>query len=603
MEQTNKKVGKLIRSTLIKMYPGSFLYALMIGFMYMVDSILAGNTLGAGAIAAVAIGLPCYGMFLALMNAIIHGTSLRVTWAKGRADQEEFQRAFSGGLTFAGIAGLLFMTIVIVLSVPMTAAFGGAKATKEISDYALLYLRCCAPMIFLSAISGCVRECIGVLGYQTERAALGIINMVCNLIISIIFVMLLPEEIKMAGLGIGSSAAALIEFMIGIIIIKLRKIKVRLRPVMLRPKEMGQTLKAGLPASLDNVIDCVVAAIANNLILTGIPDEPLILSVVAVVNNIKKIVRCAPTGTGYAASPLFGIFFAERDKSALKKTFSESIKQGLVVTVVWCLICYALLPVLSKLYGMDLTPEIQQGVLLTMIFTPAFLLVYLFTVFYESTERFGSSLLTASIPDSLFYPIMLAVLIPTMGKTGMWLAISANPLVGLIVLIPLMMLLSHKNKGISDKILRLKPQVVNRPPVFEFEISGDVQTAVGISEKIQSFLLEQGKDKRLSYITALSTEELAVDMISKLNEDPEKKQEGSKFFDIRLFDEGDTVEILIRSMGKQYDPLEYDQSDDDVSKIGVKMVQRIAENITYTYVYKLNIITIVLSANSDYKKR
>ena len=163
MEQTKKNVGKLIRSTLIKMYPGSFLYALMIGFMYMVDSILAGNTLGAEAIAAVAIGLPCYGMFLALMNAIVHGTSLRVTWAKGRADQKEFQRAFAGGLTFAGIAGLLFMTIVIVLSVPMTAAFGGAKATKEISDYVIIYLRCCAPMIFFSAISGSVRECIGVL--------------------------------------------------------------------------------------------------------------------------------------------------------------------------------------------------------------------------------------------------------------------------------------------------------------------------------------------------------------------------------------------------------------------------------------------------------
>lgn len=163
---------------------------------------------------------------------------------------------------------------------------------------------------------------------------------------------------------------------------------------------------------------------------------------------------------------------------------------------------------------------------------------------------------------------------------------------------PLMMLLSHKNKGISDKLLRLKPQVVNRPPVFEYEISDNVETAVGISEKIQSFLLEQGKDKRLSYITALSTEELAVDMISKLHEDTEKKQEGSKVFDIRLFDEGDTVEILIRSMGKQYDPLEYDQNEDDVSKIGVKMVQRIAENITYTYVYKLNIVTIVLSAKS-----
>ena len=122
---------------------------------------------------------------------------------------------------------------------------------------------------------------------------------------------------------------------------------------------MKQTLKAGLPASLDNIIDCVVVAVSNNLILSSIPDEPLILSVVMVVNNVKKIVRCASTAAGYAAAPLFGIFFAERDKSALKKTFSKSVKQGLIATVVWCTICFACMPVISRLCGMELTPDIR----------------------------------------------------------------------------------------------------------------------------------------------------------------------------------------------------------------------------------------------------
>ena len=139
MKSTNKKIGKLIGTTLLKMYPGSFLHALMFGFLFMVDSILAGNTIGAEAISVVAIGLPCYyGLFLALVNAIIHGTSLKVTWAKGRADQNEFQRTFVGGLTFAGMVGLFFTILVLVLAVPLTAAFGGAKTTPEIADYALL---------------------------------------------------------------------------------------------------------------------------------------------------------------------------------------------------------------------------------------------------------------------------------------------------------------------------------------------------------------------------------------------------------------------------------------------------------------------------------
>ena len=51
------------------MFPANFAYAIVIGFVFMVDMLLAGFLIGETAIAVVAIGLPCYGMFLALMNA------------------------------------------------------------------------------------------------------------------------------------------------------------------------------------------------------------------------------------------------------------------------------------------------------------------------------------------------------------------------------------------------------------------------------------------------------------------------------------------------------------------------------------------------------
>ena len=65
-----------------------------------------------------------------------------------------------------------------------------------------------------------VRETIGVLGYQMERASLGLFNIICNVIVSVISVILLPGEIKIAGLGIGSSRAALLEFVGGLAVLK-----------------------------------------------------------------------------------------------------------------------------------------------------------------------------------------------------------------------------------------------------------------------------------------------------------------------------------------------------------------------------------------------
>lgn len=597
MDAARTNNSQIIRKTLLRMYPGTLIYATMLGFMYMVDNIIAGNVMGPEAIAAVAIALPSYGMFLALMNAIVHGTCLRITWAKGRANQGEFQRAFAGGLTLAAISGLFFSGVILFFSEKLTLSFGGAKSTEAVCRYSLLYLRFCAPMVFLSSISGCVRETIGVLGYQTERAFLGLFNIICNVIVSVISVLLLPTEWKMAGLGIGSSTAALLEFAGGLAVLKYRNIDARLKMLLLRPSEILDTLKSGLPASLDNIIDCIALAVVNNIILTLIPGEPLILSVVAVVNNIKKIVRLPLIGVGYDASPLFGVFYAQRDAYALRKTVAESLKMGMIVAVIVCAACFAATPALSRMFGMEMTPDIQMGAMFVCLFQVGYLVQFVLTNFYESTERFGSSLMMASIPDSLIYPLMLMALIPALGKPGLWLAFGSNPFVGQVIMIPVMMLLSWKNPTAADRILRLKPHILNRSSHFEFEIRGTDENAVGISGRIQEYLEKNGHSRRMAYLAALSSEELSVDMIAhQRNEDKkEKADEDGNLFDIRVFSDEGSIEILIRSLGDPYDPLDYDAARNPESKIGVRMIQKIAEKVTYTYVYKMNIVSIVLN--------
>ena len=594
MEEARDNSSQIIRKTLIRMYPGTLVYATMLGFMYMVDNIIAGNAMGPEAIAAVAIALPSYGMFLAFMNAIVHGTCLRITWAKGRANHEEFQRAFAGGITLAALFGLIFTGVILFFSEKLVLGFGGSKSSGEICKYSLLYLRFCAPMVFLSSISGSVQETIGVLGYQMERASLGLFNIICNVIVSVISVILLPRELKIAGLGIGSSTAAFLEFVGGLAVLKYRKIDARLKPVMLSPVEIRDTFKSGLPASLDNIIDCIALAIVNNIILTLIPGDALILSTVSIVNNIKKVVRLPLIAVGYDSSPLFGVFYAQRDSYSLKKAVRESLRTGIFVAVIFCIACFLATPVLTRMFGMDMTPDIQMGSFFVCLFQVGYLVQFVLTNFYESTERFGSSLMMASIPDSFIYPLMLIISIPVMGKTGLWLSFGSNPFVGQVIMIPVMMLLSRKNPTVEDRILRLKPHIINRSSSFEYEIKGTDENAVGISGEIQEYLEKNGKNRRMAYLAALSSEELAVDMIAHLKETNVKESGIDSLFDIHVFNDEDSIEILIRSIGDSYDPLDYDASKNPESKIGVRMIQKVAEKVTYTYVYKVNIVSIIL---------
>ncbi len=126
---------------------------------------------------------------------------------------------------------------------------------------------------------------------------------------------------------------------------------------------------------------------------------------------------------------------------------------------------------------------------------------------------------------------MLALLIPVLGKTGLWLSFTGNTFLGLVILMPVMMILSRKNPNAVERLLRLKPHLVQRSPEFEFEIHNTEETAVGVSEQVQNFLKKAGKSPRIASLAALCTEELAVDMLNQLKEHHSVTQEGGKLLE------------------------------------------------------------------------
>jgi len=364
------------------MFPAGFAYAIVVGFVFMVDMLLAGFIIGKAAIAVVAIGLPCYGMFLALVNATVHGTELRCTWILGAGDNKYYKHSFAGGFYFTVLLSLAFFFVIQIFAKQLIIGFGGSKLPPEIFPQALLYLRICSPMIVFCAVYSVPLMITGVLGYQVIKVSANVINIACNLIFSVTLVILLPQEWKLAGLGIGSSSAAMIEALFLLIAAKVKKMNMSFRPTMLSIREIASTFRSGLPASLDNVIDCIAAAVSNNILITFFPEEPLIISTVAVVNNIKKIARMAPTGIGYAASTLFGVLYSERDKSGLKRSVWEVLRFGSFVTLVWAAIVFAVLPLLMKVYGMPANHDVRLGSIFQLGFLLFFLVVFVLTIFY-----------------------------------------------------------------------------------------------------------------------------------------------------------------------------------------------------------------------------
>ncbi|MCR4746553.1 MAG: hypothetical protein K5894_15160 [Lachnospiraceae bacterium] len=567
--------GKVIWDIILSNYPGAVLYGLLFNISLMIDSIIAGQSLGANGIAAVALGVPGYGILAAIVYSLIHGSGLRMIWAKGRADEKEFRRALNGGTTLVGFVGFIFAVIIFIFADTIVILCGGDMVEDFTRNNAVNYLCFCAPIVFLTALGMILQELMNVLGLQTYRAALGAVNIAVNLIVSITCVIFLPVNMKLAGLGIGTSVGGLVEFIVGIIILRVLNVRLNYRPVLLRPREIAETIRCGFPAAADYFAENVVMGIQNNLILSAFSGESLMLATSEIVCNISYFASGSIKGAAIATEPMFGVFYEERDVNSIKKVWKKGWMLGMLMSVVWGIFFYLSVPVISNLFGMEVNADIYRGMLFSIVFYPFMHTVYMFTLYYEATKRFSVSMAFAIVPDSILYIIMMAILIPILGKDGIWLSITGNQLLGLILLIPLVLLIASWHGIEKDRLLLLPEEFYSGKVLMETEVSAD-----GRDEEAKR---ENFKDK----MQELLTDQTEIDNVMFFMEEiMSVVRQNSNKIHISLKDNNQNIVVYIRNSGKQYDPL---------SSISEEIKSAADEGaISYSYVYKMNILTINL---------
>ncbi len=565
-----------IMKNILSMYPGAVLYGLLFNISMMIDSIIAGQSLGTAGITAVALGVPGYGVAAAIIYSLIHGSGLRMIWAKGHADDAGYQRAFNGGATLVGLVGFVFTVLIYIMADDIILLCGGDKVDPDVMQSAVIYLSFCSPVLFLTALGILLQEVMNVYGLQNDRAALSLINVAVNLTVSVLCVASLPEDMKLSGLGIGTSAAGLAQLLAGLILLRIRRVHLGYHPLLLQPREIAEVVKCGFPATADYFSENIVMGIQNNLILSSFPGDGLILATAEVVCNIFYFASGTIKGMAIATEPLFGVFYAELDVKNIRKVWKYGWRMGMVMSVVWAVLFYALTPLLSALCGLEFSKDISRGMLICLIFTPAMHTVYMFTLYYEGIKRLAVSIAFAVIPDSCLYILMMAFLIPVLGKDGIWLAVGGNQLIGLILLIPLVLLIGKGSGKKTDRLLLLPEEFFTEAPIMEFEISDTKAGSAADIEKLREPLNDvcSGTDKSDTLLSF--AKELVSDMY-----------QSSHSIHIRLTEDSRKAELFLRSHGSRW---EIPPSLSENLKS-----HEYCEGITCSYVYMMNIVRITLS--------
>lgn len=387
----------------------------------------------------------------------------------------------------------------------------------------------------------------------------------------------------------------MIDSLVAFVLYKKRRFGLSLKPVMLKPAEIFDTVKSGFPSSLDNILDCIVTSVINRLVLGTFGADGVMLSYVTVINNIRKFGRMPIQCMGYAASPLFGIMYSGRDKNSLIDALKESIKIGLVITVMWEVLLFVISPALFTIFNVSGNEIVKRGTIIVLISMPVLLIVYLLTAFFESTTRFGLSIYMAAVPDSLIYPVLVAILIPVLGSDGIWYVMAVNGIIVIALSYLILMLATRKIKVPVDWLLFLDGSIKDANSICELTINNTIEDATGLSERVQEFFKDKGVSEHIQMVSAIAVEEIAVDMINHPGQ--EEKRAGKRVMDIKLFEDEEDIQIIIRNIAPFYNPLANSDCQDDANKDGIRLAQLLATDISYTYVYRMNVVNVLLKKN------
>ena len=281
---------------------------LVITVLALSDTLIAGVMLGEEAVSAICLVVPAYSLAGFAGCLISLGVPIIYSRAMGEFNKERADRCFAFGVFMAVTMGLVLYIVFMLFGdaylrfyEPSTVVFTAAK------DYFFWYKY----TILLLPIMTLMDEMVLADGDETLSMVSGIVQIVGNIVCSIVF----AKFVGIEGIGFGSFIGTLVALLVAFAHL-LRK---------------GNSLKLGFYFSLKWLVDVVkysaidagtylflacFTAVMNRFITFAYGPEMLVLG--AVILFVKEV-QIVFDGIGEAFTPLMNIYLGEESYDGVKK--------------------------------------------------------------------------------------------------------------------------------------------------------------------------------------------------------------------------------------------------------------------------------------------
>ena len=590
MKTKNRTSDQLLSRLFFRMLPVQILIFAMGSINTLVDGAMAGRFIDASTVGVIGLFFSMVLILQAIGSVLLGGTSVLIGRYMGKGDLEKTDGIFSLNLTVTLIIGAVVTILCLTIPSAIADVLGASAELKDsLVTYIVGYSFGIIPMLLAQQLAAFLQ-----LERQDKIGYFGIAAMIIsNVLMDILLVGVM--HLGVWGLALATSISNALYFLILVPYYFSTRSKFHYHIRQALWKDLGKLIGIGFPGALLVLCLSIRGLFINRILLTYSGNDGL--SAMSAYSMINGLLLAYCLVNGAIIRTLTSVFVGEEDKHSIKALIRIAMTKGLLLSVILGAFFALISSFLTGIFFPDPASNVYHLThQLFVIFACCVPLVFICQVATNYLQATGHFLFVniQSVFDGFFSMVIpSALLAPILGTIGVWIA---NPIgiVLTILTVPIYNLIYWKRPAKNaDEILFLRPDFGAAPedtldiPIRELS---DVSNS---SEKVQSFCETHGMSKKSSMYSALCLEEMAGNVVNH-GFSADRKEHS---LNIRaVYKSGDML-LRIKDDCMPFDPAEMAdmlaEKKDDIS-IGIRMVQKIAEEVTYQNLLGLNVLTILI---------
>ena len=579
----------MVTVLLFRLLPVQILIAAVGTVNSIVSGLFAGNFVGWAAMSAIALYGPIRLLMTALNVMLFGGSTILCGRYLGRNQQEKIQSLFSLDIFLAAASGTVFCLVMIVISSSDLSAF-------MIQDDSVR-------VVFNQYLLG---QAVGVLPFFLGRqlsvfltmrnqinltTIASLIMIAVNALLNLLFVAVLHWGAF--GIALAFSLGNWAFFAVQALYLLRGKDALHFALRRVSWPDCGQIIKIGLPGAASTIYQSVLGIIVNGLIIAYVGSAGL--SAYAASDSVLSFFWSIPAGMLAVSRMLLSISIGEEDRQTLtnvmRNMFRCFVPLMCAVSVVIILLAE---PLTQQFFRNPSAPVYMMTVRAFQILPlsmPLSVICMHFVCYGQVSDKQALIHILSVLDGVICIAVFSALLIPTLGMNGVYIA---NVLNGVVTLLTVFVYSVLKNRRIprNTEDLMVIPDSFGVSEDDRMDLTvRSMDEVVLVSERVQQFCLEKGLDARRSALAGLAMEEMAGNVVRHGFQADKKKHS----VDIRVVYKKSGVLLRIKDDCKPFDPGEWKKvtaPSDPASNIGIRLVFQIAESVEYQSVLGLNVLSI-----------